>query len=558
MDSQSNSAQAFSTSGGYLVGANGFAQVSNPIYNFLVPNNTNNDIEYGAVGAIGPTAIVASSTENTNGYNDVFIAIPAGSGVTNGSVQGTYRAGFIDFLQANAGQVRDGFYSLTSTGNGSFGTVAVTGSMANQGSTTANQSLSGVTYSIANGNGSGTITFPTSPTPLTALISGQKTFYLSADGNILLGGAFNGFDLIVGIRALSGTANNGTYQGTYYLAGLENPCGSSPCIQSFYGSTNSNGQGTAIGHLRLAPYNSPVFDDTFDQTFNFASDGTYNDGLFQYILGGSGQAVLGIGTGSYYSLTTGFKAISYPATTVFLNPIGIVNAASFAPVTNSVAPGEYVALFGSGLAAATVVAPSFPLQTTLGGVQVMVNSKAAPIYFVSSGQINFLMPFSTPTYSFATIQVSNNGTTSNPITVYTATSAPGVLTQTGNGVGPAKVTHLDGSLVTANSPAKAGETLVLYSIGLGAVSPAVSDGAAAPGNPLSKVVDTNVFVELSDTNGNFYSTTLLFAGLTPGFPNLYQLNFTMPSGSNAAPSGQLWVNINTTDAYTSEAKIFVQ
>jgi uncharacterized protein (TIGR03437 family) len=310
--------------------------------------------------------------------------------------------------------------------------------------------------------------------------------------------------------------------------------------------------------LRLAPYNSPVFDDTFDQTFNFASDGTYNDGLFQYILGGSGQAVLGIGTGSYYSLTTGFKAISYPTTTVFLNPIGIVNAASFAPVTNSVAPGEYVALFGSGLAAATVVAPSFPLQTTLGGVQVMVNSKPAPIYFVSSGQINFLMPFSTPTYSFATIQVSNNGTTSNPITVYTATSAPGVLTQTGNGVGPAKVTHLDGSLVTANSPAKAGETLVLYSIGLGAVSPAVSDGAAAPGNPLSKVVDTNVFVELSDTNGNFYSTTLLFAGLTPGFPNLYQLNFTMPSGSNAAPSGQLWVNINTTDAYTSEAKIFVQ
>jgi uncharacterized protein (TIGR03437 family) len=558
MDSQSGNAQAFSTTGGYIVGANGLAQFSNPIYNFLVPNNTNGDIEFGAVGALGPTAIVASSTENTNGYNDVFIAIPAGSGVTNGSIQGTYRAGYIDFLQANASQVRDSYFSLTSNGNGSFGTVAATGSMANQGDTTTNQSFSGVAYSIANATGSGTITFPTSPSPLSALISGQKTFYLSADGNILLGGAFNGFDLIVGVRALSGAAGNSTYQGTYYMAALENQCGASACIDSFYGSTSSTGAGPAVGHLRLTTYQVNAYDYTFDQLFNFASDGTYNDGTFQYLLGANGQAVLGVGVGSFYSLTVGFKAISYPTTAVFLNPVGIVNAASFAPVTNSVAPGEYVALFGSGLAAATLVTSSLPAPTMLGGVQVTVNSTPAPLYFVSAGQINFIMPFALPTNSFATIQVSNNGTKSNPITVYTASSAPGVLTQTGNGIGPAKVTHLDGSLVTSGSPAKAGETLVLYCIGLGAVSPAVNDGAAAPSSPLSTVIDNNVIVELLDQNFNTYSTTLLFKGLTPGNVNLYQLNFTMPSGTNAAPSGQLWVNVGTTVAYTSEAKIFVQ
>jgi len=558
MDSLSGSAQAFSTTGGYLVGANGLAQFSNPIHNFLFPNNANNDIEYGAVGALGPTAIVASSTENTNGYNDVFIAIPAGSGVTNGSVQGTYRAGYIDFLQANASQVRDSYFSLTSNGSGSFGTVAATGSMANQGDTATNQSLSGVTYSIANATGSGTITFPTSPTPLSALISGQKTFYLSADGNILLGGAFNGFDLMVGIRALSGTAGNSTVQGTYYNAALENQCCASPCIDSFYGSTNYTGTGPAVGHLRLTTFQFNAYDYTYDQLLNFGSDGTSTDSSFHYVVGANGQGVLGVGVGSFYSLTVYLKAISYPTTTVFLNPVGIVNAASFAPVTNSVAPGEYVALFGSGLAAATLVAPSLPAPTTLGGVQVTVNGTAAPLYFVSAGQINFIMPFATPTVGFATIQVSNNGTKSNPITVYTADSAPGVLTQTGDGVGPAKVTHLDGSLVTAGNPAKAGETLVLYCIGLGAVSPPVADGAAAPSSPLSNVVDNNVIVELLDQNGNTYSTTLLFKGLTPGNVNLYQLNFTMPSGANAAPSGQLWVNIGTTVAYTSEAKIFAQ
>jgi uncharacterized protein (TIGR03437 family) len=562
MDSKAGNAQAFSTTGGYGVSANGFAQVQNPIDNFLRPSNTSADLEYGAVGGPGPTAIVASSTETQQGYNDVFIAIPAGSGVTNGSVQGTYRAGFIDFLQANADQVRDGFYALTSNGNGSFGNVTVSGSMANQGSTVANQTLNGVTYNIANANGSGTITFPTSSTPLGALVSGQKTFYVSADGNLLLGGAFNGFDLIVGTKAISGTANNGMYIGTYYTAALENgvsgACGQSNCIDSFYGSTNSNGQGTAIGHLRLTTFNISAYDYTFDQTYNFGSDGTLNDGVFEYMLGANGQVNIGVGSGQYYSLTVGIRAIQYPATTVFLNPIGIVNTANFAPVTNSVAPNEFVTLFGSGLSPATLTAQSLPLQNMLGGVQVTLNGTAVPIFYVSSSQIIIITPFSTPTYSFATFQVNNNGVKSNPITLYTATSAPGVFTTTATGVGPAAVTHANGAVVTASNPAKAGETLVVYLNGLGAVSPAVPSGAAAPLSPLSNVVDQNVFVEIMDQKGNFYSTTLAFAGLAPTYAGLYQINFTMPSGANAVPSGTAWLNINTTDAYTTEARLFVQ
>ena len=557
MDSQSGNAQAFSTTGGYAVSANGFFQVANPIHNFLFPNSAGSDIEFGAVGALGPVAIVASSTETSNGYNDIFIAIPAGSGVTNGSLQGTYRTGYIDYLQANVSQVRDGFFSLTSNGSGSFGTVSVTGSMTNQGDTIATQSLAGVTYSIANANGSGTITFPTSATPLSAIVSGQKTFYVSADGNIMLGGSFNGFDLMVGIKAISGTVNNGMYTGTYYMAALEDPCGTPACIDSFYGSTNSNGQGAAIGHLRLTTFQYFAYDYTYDQTYNFGTDGTYNDGVFEYLLGANGQAVLGVGSGSYYSLTLGLKAIQYPATPVFLNPIGIVNSASFAPITNSVAPGEFVSLFGSGLASSTLVA-SLPFPTTLGGVQVTVNGLPAPIYLVSPGQISVIMPFATPTYSFATFQVSNNGTKSNPITLYTASSSPGVFTTTQNGVGPAAVTHANGAVVTATNPAKAGETLVVYVTGLGSVTPPVSDGSAAPTSPLSTVDDSQVAVDILDQNGNFYSTTVVFKGLAPTFAGLYQINFTLPTGANAVPSGQSWLNINTTDSYTSEAKIFIQ
>jgi uncharacterized protein (TIGR03437 family) len=35
---------------------------------------------------------------------------------------------------------------------------------------------------------------------------------------------------------------------------------------------------------------------------------------------------------------------------VYLNPLGVVSAANYAPITNPVAPGEIITLFGSGLA----------------------------------------------------------------------------------------------------------------------------------------------------------------------------------------------------------------
>src|SRR5271166_1786783 len=225
-------ATAFSTSGTYSVESNGMAQIQDPL-----PNSK--DVEYGAVSGVGPSSIVASATEGA--YTDVFVAIQAGSGATNSSLDGSYAVGFIDFLKANASQVRDGYYTLTSTGNGSLGSVSVNGAMANQNSANVTQTFPGVTYSITSANGAGTLTYPTAATPLTALVSGQKTLYVSADGSLLLGGDPNGFDLIMGIKSLSGPAANSMYQGTYYNAALENDASKLAAgdnsIDSFWGST---------------------------------------------------------------------------------------------------------------------------------------------------------------------------------------------------------------------------------------------------------------------------------------------------------------------------------
>jgi len=545
-----SSGVSYSVSGMYAVSASGLIQLTNPI--------DTTTLVFGGVGALGPSAIVGSSTETTNAEDDVFIAIPAGSGASNSTVAGAFNGGFIDFLQGNASQVRDGYFTITSNGSGSFGTVTVNGAMANQSSTATTQNYSGVSYSVANGNGSGTLTFPTASTPLSTLVSGQKTLYVSADGNILIGGSPTGYDLLVAIKASTASVSDSTFQGTYFSAGLENDASDVSAgnnnIDSFYGSALGLGQGDGILHQRLVFFNNSAYDFTGYAPEKFSNGAIYNDGFYQNLLAANGQANLQVGTASFYSLIVNLQAKSTPATGVFINPLGILNAASYAPITNSVAPGEFVSIFGSNLASGVFMPSSLPLPMNLGNVSVTVNSRPAPLSYVGPGQINILVPYGT-SEKFATFQVSNNGTLSNKVTVYTNLSAPGIFTGSPSGIGEAAVLHANYSPVSQSSPAQVGETVLLYLTGLGSVTPAVGDGAAAPSSPLS-MVDENLGLDIADQSGNDANVTSIpFAGLAPGFAGLYQINFQIPSG---LVSGAASLNIGTQDAYSSEAVIYVQ
>ncbi len=556
MMTQGGSAQSYSTTGGYNVASNGLLQIQNLI--------DSTDTDYGAVGSIGATnVIVASSTENV--YNDILIAIPAGSSASNSIINGTYRVGFLDIPSADITQIRDGYFNLISTGNGSFGTVSATGAISSQNSTNATQSLAGVAYSISGSNGSGTITFPTASNAATALLSGQKTIYVSSDGNVVLGGSFNGFDIFVGIKATSGIAANSTYNGTYFTTALENDAsgdtGTANSIDSYYGSINATGQGATLSHARLLYYDSSPFDYTSDGAYQIGGDGTWNQAGYQNMLGAGGAAVVSVGTGPYYSLTFAVHAKQFSASGVFINPLGIVNSANFAPITNSVAPGEFITIFGTGLASTTTQAQSLPISTNLGGVTLTINGTAAPVYYVSPTQVSGIIPYelTADTNYYLTFQITNNNTASNQVMVYNNYTAPGVFSTTQNGSGPAAMLHnATGQPVTQANPAVAGEYLQLFVAGLGTVTPAVTDGAAGPGSPNLSNSDesADIGIDIQDSNGNIYSSqNVTFAGLAPGFAGLYQINFQMPTG---VPSGQNWVNVGTDEAYTSVAKIFAK
>ncbi len=131
-----------------------------------------------------------------------------------------------------------------------------------------------------------------------------------------------------------------------------------------------------------------------------------------------------------------------------------VSAASFA--AGDLASEAIGAAFGSNLATGTSVAVTLPLPTTLGGVSVKVRDSAgterlAPLFFVSPGQLNLLIPTGTSTGP-ATITVSNTSGIVATGALNIAAVAPGLFTFAANGSGfPAANTlrvKPDGSLIT--------------------------------------------------------------------------------------------------------------
>jgi len=238
---------------------------------------------------------------------------------------------------------------------------------------------------------------------------------------------------------------------------------------------------------------------------------------------------------------------------VFLNPQGIVNAANNVPFTAQFSPGEVVTLYGSGFTNQTTTAPSLPFPNTLGGTQVNISyldangakqTVPAPLYFVSSGQLSAVIPFTVPNDGTPiTFSVTNSGTQSNSVTVYSGPSSPGIFTVPPGGIGNGAVLHADYSLVSSSSPAKSGETIQIFLTGLGTVNGNTAAGAAAPSNPLATAV-LPVYVGVYGSDNNYYDGKVVFAGLAPGLGGLYQVNVTLPSG---IPAGSAVIDIYVGD-----------
>jgi uncharacterized protein (TIGR03437 family) len=529
--------------GTYGVQSNGIAQFDNPLYPATL------------FGTFSQPVITASSTED-DGF-DLFIAVQApASSSSNGILSGAFTAGTLDFLNSSASLARQGYFTLNADGQGNIAAFTVTGSLQNvKAGDTVTQNVAASTYALS-GTAGGTVTFPGSSNNQTEIVSGAKVLYVSADGNWLVGGSATGSDMIFGFRAPSGTSSNSLLSGTYFVAGMEDDLPvTENFLDAFYGSINTSGTGTLITHER---FDDVVDVDTFDNTFNtsvtIGATGSYYDGnIYTYLVGANGAGLMQIGSNQQFSLIVGVHAPTpAPTPTLWINPIGISNAANYTPITNAYAPGELVNLYGT-FGVSSQVAGVLPIPTTLGGVQVLVNGRAAPVYLVSEGQISTFIPYEISGEYFATFQVVVNGSKSNQVTVYVDNSAPGIYTVSQSGIGEAAILHSDYSAVTASNPASPGETVSMFMTGLGPVTPQVADGGAAPGSPLSVSTEANDIFVILDDGEVFDTANVTFAGLAPGFAGLYQVNFTVPT--SGLTNGAVNIAFDTDEALNEMATI---
>lgn len=160
-------------------------------------------------------------------------------------------------------------------------------------------------------------------------------------------------------------------------------------------------------------------------------------GTVTFYLAGNAANGNGSTTGDYiYAKSFSLQ----PAVT--LATVSAVSAASFAQ--GSLAGETIASLFGTNLAADVVINSTVPLPTLLGGVVVKVKDSAnverdSPLFFVSSGQINFLVPTGTANGQ-ATMTVFRDGTAIAAGTITVENVTPGLFTANSSGQGaPAAV-----------------------------------------------------------------------------------------------------------------------
>ena len=208
-----------------------------------------------------------------------------------------------------------------------------------------------------------------------------------------------------------------------------------------------------------------------------------------------------------------------------INAGGAVSAASNLG-QQPLAPGSFVSIYGSHLSTALVQSPKLPLETDLGGTQAILAGRQLPLQFASDGQINAIVPFDVPVNTTLQLTVRQGGSVSGVEPVTMAAAQPAVFTRDLSGKGGGIIVGFkpDGTSQEVGQPVSAGDTIVIYCSGLGAVDPPVPAGSAAPSAALSRTVNP-VTVSIAGRDA-----PVSFAGLAPGFTGLYQINAQVPSG----------------------------
>ena len=236
----------------------------------------------------------------------------------------------------------------------------------------------------------------------------------------------------------------------------------------------------------------------------------------------------------------------------------VTNGASF--IAERIAQGGISATFGffeglvtrnqlkaeAGIGAVSQAATTLP--TTLGGLTVLINGTTAPLFFVSARQVNFQMPYEIEPGE-ATMVIRLNGKSSGFFSIPVGEVGPGIFLLNPSIAGPGRAVaqNQDFSLNVPGDGASPGEGIVVYVTGLGQMDNPVPTGQAAPASPLSRAL-AEVTAMIGGENAQ-----VIFAGLSPGFVGLGQVNLAVPP----LPPGDHQVAISAGGVASNQALVSV-
>ena len=255
-------------------------------------------------------------------------------------------------------------------------------------------------------------------------------------------------------------------------------------------------------------------------------------------------------------------------------------------------PRSMATIFGSNLSSATAsTAP--PWATTLGGIEVHLvplyvgcGTSTAPancditanLLFVSPTQINFLVPDTLPSaygrqqFFLDTVIVENGQRYDTGFSFYLSTAGDFAVFQVGydcdfslslaqpqgcgysqtpgaNSVPIGAVTDVSGTLVTSNNPIHQGQVVILWGTGLGSMPVNQGTGLRQQNNatPLTfGIAQSNTAGGLNVFNLNWSSQTPVWAGESPQYVGLDQINVALPTCTGAVATTEERYNVTMT------------
>ena len=248
---------------------------------------------------------------------------------------------------------------------------------------------------------------------------------------------------------------------------------------------------------------------------------------------------IGLPIGTYTTqivLTSANAVVNLPVTLVVAphQPLvtGVSNAASYLQA-GMLSPGEIVSVFGLALG------PTSPISVMLdstgkvanssGGVQVLIGGVPAPLTYVSSTQINAVVPYEISSVRNPSLQVIYNSQSSNTIATTAVASSPGIFATGGSG--QAAILNQDGSVNDALHPEPTGGIITVYMTGGGEISPTAATGSITCSNSCSTIPAPILPVS---ANVNNQLAEILWYGEAPMMVSgVLQVNIRIPAATTS-------------------------